>query len=272
MATYIIGDVQGCYRELMQLLAQIHFNEHTDRLWFAGDLINRGPDSLAVLRCLSRLPAHHQSVLGNHDLYCLSVVLAQQAVKDKDTLAALYQAPDRHALVAWLRRQPLALYDRHFNTLVVHAGVAPSWTLEVTLSLAQEVSEQLQGQNAPAVLQQMYGDEPALWQPQLTGVDRWRCIINYLTRSRVCRADGGLHLAYKRGLSDIPKDLMPWYQHPARQTQHCRIVFGHWAALLGDSGGAFGVEAVDTGCAWGHGLTAYRLEDNQRFFVASTLT
>lgn len=265
MATYIIGDVQGCYNELMRLLDSLNFDEWQDRLWFAGDLINRGPDSLKVLRMVSALPAHHQTVLGNHDLYFLSVVLANQNIKSNDTLAELYASPDLDALVTWLRRQPLALYDAEYNTLVVHAGVAPSWTRQTTLALAHEIAQQLQGTEASTLLQHMYNDQTVLWHSALTGYNRFSCVLNYLTRARICQPDGTLDLHYKRGLADIPPGFMPWYQLPQRQTQDTRIVFGHWAALVGDCGGSFQVEAIDSGCIWGNNLTAYRLEDGARF-------
>lgn len=272
MATYIIGDVQGCYDELMQLLEKLHFHEHSDRLWFAGDVINRGPASLAVLRFLSQLPAHHQIVLGNHDLYFLSVVRGGLSLKKGDTLAELYQAKDRDELTAWLIRQPLALYDSDFNTLVIHAGVLPSWTREMTLAFAQEASLCLQSPEAPDFLAHLYDDTPSAWQPDLNGAIRQRCIINCLTRLRIATPDGKMALAFKRGLTEVPNGFMPWYQILARKSADTHIVFGHWAALLGQTGGNYNVSAIDTGCAWGNGLTAYRLEDGQRFFMPSRPT
>ncbi len=272
MATYVIGDVQGCYPELMALLDAIHFNEHTDRLWFAGDLINRGANSLETLRFVANLPNHHQSVLGNHDLYFLSVVLGKITRKPSDTLADLYQAPDRDALIEWLIRQPLALYDSGYNSLVVHAGVAPHWTRETTLKLAQEASLQLQSSLGSMLLAHLYDETPLTWQDTLTGPERWRCIINCLTRQRIVTLNAKMSLEFKRGLDALPKGYLPWYQIVSRQTASTRIIFGHWAALLGDVGGDFNVVAVDTGCAWGHTLTAYRLEDAMRFSIPSQIT
>lgn len=265
MATYLIGDIQGCYDPLMRLLDHIRFDPWQDRLWIAGDIINRGPDSLKVLRLLSQLPAHHQTVLGNHDLYFLSVVLAGQIAKPHNTLAELYASAELGPLSEWLRRQPLALYDATYNTLLVHAGVAPTWTRQMTLDLAAEVSQQLQDTRASGVLQHLFQDNTTAWHTDLSGQQRSSCILNYLTRGRICQTDGTLDLAYKRGLADIPPGWLPWYRVPQRQTLDTRIVFGHWAALMGDCGGAFGVEAIDTGCVWGNDLTAFRLEDGQRF-------
>ncbi len=272
MPTYVIGDIQGCHYELMSLLNKIHFNEHTDRLWFAGDLINRGPGSLATLRFTSSLPPQHMSVLGNHDLYFLSVVLGKTAIKPGDTLNALYQAPDRDHLTAWLMCQPLVLYDSDYNTLVVHAGVAPSWTLDTTLNLAAEASAQLQSPLGSDLLAHLYDDAPMTWHDDLTGAERWRCIINCLTRQRIVSSNGKMSLEFKRGLNELPAGYWPWYQIPNRRTATTRIIFGHWAALLGDVGGDFNVAAIDTGCAWGNRLTAYRLEDAQTFSVPSHKT
>lgn len=266
MATYLIGDIQGCYDPLMRLLDHIHFDPWQDRLWAAGDIINRGPDSLKVLRFFSQLPSHHHTVLGNHDLYFLSVALANRSPNAHDTLAEVYASCDLEQLTTWLRRQPLALYDETYNTLLVHAGVAPMWNWQTTLSLAQEVSQPLQDERATDLLHHMYQDITC-WRSDLSGYERYSCIINYLTRARVCQTDGTLDLHYKRGLADIPEGLMPWYQAPQRQTIGTRIVFGHWSALMGDCGGNFDVEAIDTGCVWGNDLTAFRLEDSRRFQV-----
>lgn len=251
----------------MRLLDHIRFDPWQDRLWAAGDILNRGPDSLKVLRLLSQLPDHHQTVLGNHDLYFLSVVLAGQTPKTHDTLAEVYACPDLEPLTAWLRRQPLALYEPAYNTLLIHAGLAPSWTRQTTLILADEVSQQLQDDRAKDVLRHMYHDHAVTWHPDLSGHSRSSSIIHYLTRARLCHSDGRLDVNYKKGLADIPHGLMPWYQMPQRQSLDTHIVFGHWAALMGDCGGDFGVDAIDTGCVWGNDLTAFRLEDQQRFQV-----
>ena len=269
MPTYVIGDIQGCYTELMSLLEKIHFNEHSDRLWLAGDLINRGPDSLKVLRFLSALGPQHQSVLGNHDLYFLSVVLGGLKIKKSDTLSELYLANDRDALTAWLLRQPLALYDQPFNTLVIHAGVMPNWTLATTLALALDAAEQLQSERGPTLLAQLNHPCQEHWDPSLEVDERWLFIINCLTRLRIMTPNGKIALSFKQSIAEIPLGFMPWYQVADRLTAETRIVFGHWAALSGKTDQAL-VHAIDTGCAWGNSLTAYRLEDGARFSVQST--
>jgi bis(5'-nucleosyl)-tetraphosphatase (symmetrical) len=253
----------------MQLLEDIHFDANQDRLWFVGDLINRGPDSYQVLRFISQLPSHHQSVLGNHDLHFLAVALGNKASKNNDTFDELLAAPDLATLVHWLRHQPLALYASEFNTLVIHAGVAPQWDLEETLALALEVEQQLQGPNVELLFNHLYGNEPTVWDPELMGIERLRFIINSLTRLRIGKPCGELDFSFKKGLADLPLGFVPWYQMPKRKTQQTRIAFGHWAALLGDTHGQFNVEATDTGCVWGYGLTALRLEDGVRFMAHS---
>lgn len=264
MATYAIGDVQGCLRPLERLLKQINFNEKHDTLWFVGDLINRGPDSLETLRFVKSLGTQHISVLGNHDLHLLAVAYAAQVKKKHDTIEDILQAPDCDELITWLVRRPLLHLKDNF--VLVHAGLAPAWTVQQARCLANEVESQLQSANVKSYLQQMYGNTPRQWQDDLQGYDRFRCIINYLTRMRYCYRDGSLDLNFKGRLEDKPADLIPWYEVPERKNADAKIIFGHWAALQGRANFK-NVYALDTGCVWGRCLTAMRLEDEKRFSV-----
>lgn len=270
MGTYAIGDIQGCAAQLMQLLDLIQFNEHHDRLWFTGDLVNRGPDSLSVLRTIKNLNSA-TVVLGNHDLHLLAAYYHRDYVQPYDTFMDVFNAPDADELCAWLRFRPLLHYDESLNFMLVHAGVAPHWTLIDAQALSQEVATVLQSDQASDFLLHLYGKEPALWDDNLCGYDRIRCIINYFTRVRLCDAKGRLNLSHKGSLSPATEmDMdMPWFQIPWRKTQAQRIIFGHWAALQGkiDATNVFG---LDTGCVWGNKLTALRLEDLEYFQVDCT--
>jgi bis(5'-nucleosyl)-tetraphosphatase (symmetrical) len=268
MATYAIGDVQGCYRELLLLLEKIHFNEKKDELWFAGDLINRGEDSLGVLRFIKNLGPHHISVLGNHDLYFLMVSYGCRDPRSEDTFQDILQAPDREELTNWLRHQKLLHYDPRLNFVLVHAGISPQWTLEQAIQYAQEIEQMLQGKQYLELLQNAYGNEPIGWSDTTSPWDRARLIMNVFLRMRFCHANGDLELMEKGNLSTPhpTQQLYPWFRVPTRIPIQPNIVFGHWAALNGVTNmpNIFG---VDTGCAWGHQLTALRLEDLQRFSV-----
>lgn len=266
MATYAIGDIQGCFKPLMQLLKLIEFNEGKDTLWFVGDLVNRGPQSLEVLRFIKNLNAKHITVLGNHDLHLLAVAKGARIASPKDTIDDILMAPDRKDLIEWLIHRPLLHYDPYFNKVMVHAGLAPPWSLTQAQSLAKEVETVLRSEDNLIYLAAMYGNEPNKWNDHLQGIERWRCITNYLVRMRYCYADGGLELGFKGRIADKPKELIPWFELPDRANQTLDIVFGHWAALEGEvsRGHLF---AIDTGCVWGRSLTALRLEDNKRFYV-----
>lgn len=267
MATYAIGDVQGCFEALKQLLEVIHFNEQTDTLWFTGDLVNRGPQSLEVLRLISRLRGAHQVVLGNHDLHLLAVAHRARTPHRSDTLEAVLSAPDSVELLAWLRARPLLVRDEARNIVMTHAGLAPSWTVEKAAQLASEVETALRSDAFPAFLANMYGNQPDHWDDQLTGMDRLRCITNYLTRMRLCYPDGRLDLTYKGNLEDRPRELLPWFEVTHRANAGCKIIFGHWAAL-GGKADVPNIYPLDTGCVWGNCLTALRLEDERLFSVA----
>jgi len=266
MATYAIGDIQGCYRELCQLLEAVNFGD-ADRLWLTGDLVNRGPESLATLRLIKALGARALSVLGNHDLHLLAVAHGQRATP-KDTLDEVLAAPDRDELLHWLAQQPLLHRDRELGYALVHAGIPPQWKLKHAERYAAEVEAVLRSEQAPAFYAAMYGNQPARWDDALAGVERLRLITNYLTRMRFCRADGTLELATKTGANQPPAGYRAWFLHPARKSPRQRILFGHWAALEGQSANPRCI-ALDGGCVWGGELTALCLEDGRRISVRS---
>ena len=270
MATYAIGDIQGCFSALERLLTEIHFNPDQDTLWIAGDLVNRGPESLATLRYINALGNKHRIVLGNHDLHLLAVANGAHTGWKEDTFEDILAANDKAELLAWLSTQPLFLYDAALGYAMAHAGIAASWDLTKAAALSAEVSHVLQSDKAVDFYKHMYGNQPDQWDNGLTGWDRLRCITNYFTRARFCYADGRLELKSKGTLQSHPQDLMPWYQVPGRKTAEVDVIFGHWAAL----GGITNVpkaHAIDTGCIWGFSLTALRLEDQQRFSVPCQL-
>ncbi len=264
MRTYVVGDVQGCHTQLTRLLEDARFKPETDRLWFVGDLVNRGPESLATLRFAKAMGSHAVVVLGNHDLHLLAVHYGIRKPKAKERVEEILEAPDREELMEWLRRRPLMHRDPVAEITMVHAGIAPEWSLEDARAYAGEVEEALSGPDPTRFLEGMYGDEPATWDEGLQGMERLRTITNYLTRMRICDAQGRLDLAYKLGLDGIPDGYYPWFSVPGRRTAGQRIIFGHWAALQGQSGRSDTV-ALDTGCVWGHSMTLLRLND-WRFF------
>jgi len=268
-AIWAIGDVQGCGDALTRLLAHpdiaadVHTNPDT-RFWFAGDLVNRGPQSLATLRTLIALGERAVAVLGNHDLHLLAVAAGVRAPGKCDTLADILDAPDADDLITWLRHRPLAHFDA--GHLMVHAGVAAPWTVAQTLALANEVQAMLRSPDWRAHLAHMYGDTPRRWQDSLTGRKRLRVIINALTRMRLCTPDGRMDLAAKGAPENAPTGLLPWYDVPNRAMRHSGeaatpVVFGHWSTLgltLRPD-----VMCLDTGCVWGGRLTAVRLRDRR---------
>lgn len=267
MATYAIGDIQGCYEPLQCLLHKIQFDPARDRLWLVGDLINRGPDNLATLRLLYSLRDSLEIVLGNHDLHLIAVYYGLRKHGKNDNLQDILQAPDALELITWLRQQKLLHHDPQLNYTLVHAGIPPIWTLEQALGYAREVEDCLRGNHFQPYLASMYGNEPAQWRDDLQGLDRLRLITNYFTRMRFCSAEGELELATKESAAGAPPGFAPWYSYLQRKTRQQRIVFGHWAALEGQVQAA-NVYALDTGCVWGGSLTAMRLEDQQRFSCA----
>ncbi|WP_111638108.1 symmetrical bis(5'-nucleosyl)-tetraphosphatase [Marinomonas shanghaiensis] len=270
MATYVIGDLQGCLTPLVQLLENIHYHPEQDKLWFAGDLINRGEESLETLRFVKSLGNNATVVLGNHDLHLLAVSHGHGKLKRGDTLAEILTAADRDDLMNWLRQQPLFHYDEQLNTVMTHAGIPPCWDLAKTQSLASEVEAKLRSDRVDDFFATMYGNTPDKWRDDLTGLDRLRTITNYLTRMRFCDENSKLDLKSKEGINTAEKGFAPWFNYPSKVPEGCHIVFGHWAALEGKTQLEH-IHALDTGCVWGGSLTALRLEDKQRFSTPCTL-
>ena len=261
MAIYAIGDIQGCYNELQQLLEKLHFDPSADRLWLTGDLVNRGPRSLEVLRLVRSLGSKAVTVLGNHDLHLLALWQHHHRhFKSNDTLAAIFAAPDGEELLDWLRCQPLMHYDAQLDFAMLHAGLPPQWDLQQALACAAEVEAVLRSDRFDEFLGHMYGNKPDLWSANLSGWDRLRFIVNCLTRLRFCTLEGKLDFKHKGHPGEQPgKDHLPWFQLPQRKSRDTRIVFGHWSTLgLYQSDN---VHAIDTGCLWGGSLTALKLED-----------
>lgn len=262
MSTYCIGDVQGCYKELCQLLKLIKFTPQKDTLWFVGDLVNRGPNSLEVLRFVKNLP-NKIVVLGNHDLHLLNYY---NNVVDFEAnhLEQILQAPDAPELIEWLRKQPLLYYDKNLEFVLVHAGIYPDWTLEEALIYANEVENVLRSKNYLEFLQHMYGNKPDSWSNQLQGWERLRFIINAFTRMRLVDKENRLDFSHVGTLETSPSGFIPWFSAKNRKTINNKILFGHWAALKGKVN-IKNIYALDTGCVWEGSLTAMRLEDRKLF-------
>ncbi len=259
MALYLIGDIQGCDDALQHLLDKIAFSPSRDTMVVLGDLVNRGPDSLAVLRRMVALGSSARCLLGNHDLHLLAVAHGVRPPHRNDTLAPILAAPERGALLDWLRRQHMALLEtlQGHTLLMVHAGVMPSWTAQQTLALAGEVEQVLRGPDLAQFLAVMYGDKPARWRDDLSGNKRLRCIVNVLTRMRFCSPDGEMDFDTKEGAGAAPSGFLPWFDIPGRKTADCSVAFGHWSTLgwLGRRD----VLSLDTGCVWGGSLSAARV-------------
>ncbi len=265
MGLYLIGDVQGCDSALGQLLSEVHFSPSRDRLVLLGDLVNRGPASLAVLRRLAALGDAAQCLLGNHDLHALAVACGVRPAHRSDTLAELLAAPDAAQLLDWLRHRPLALLHSESaqrDLLMVHAGVLPQWSAAQTLACAQELEAALRAANYTDFLQSMYGNLPAQWSDGLQGTDRLRVIVNALTRLRFCCAQGEMEFASKEGAGAAPVGYLPWFEVPDRHTAQVTVAFGHWSTL-----GLINrpdLIALDTGCVWGGCLSAMRVDGGRR--------
>ena len=261
MALYLIGDLQGCDAPLKRLLQTINFSPSRDTLYLLGDLVNRGPDSLGVLRRLSAHGAAAQCLLGNHDLHALAVWQGVRATKRNDTLQTLLAADDSAYLFEWLRHRPMAICAHGW--LMVHAGVLPQWTTAQTLALAAEIETVLRGPDMKLHLADMYGNTPAAWHDQLAGSDRLRVIINALTRLRFCSADGLMDFTSNSNADNPPAGFMPWFDVSGRATQDQPIAFGHWSTLMPDNQRTTHMRSntlpLDTGCVWGGCLTAARL-------------
>jgi bis(5'-nucleosyl)-tetraphosphatase (symmetrical) len=261
MATYAIGDLQGCFEPLERLVAQVGFDRARDRLWFVGDLVNRGPHSLECLRFVKSLGDAAIAVLGNHDLHLICVAEGVQDQRKRDTLDEVLAAPDRDELVAWLRTRPL--FHAEGGHAMVHAGLLPQWSVKRAGALAREVEGALRAPDHRAFLEGMYGDKPDAWDEDLEGIDRLRVIVNAMTRLRVCDDRGAMALRFKGEPDEAHAGLTPWFDIPGRRSADHVMVCGHWSAL--------GLEirpdllSLDSGCVWGRCLTAVRLEDRRVF-------
>jgi len=264
MATYAVGDLQGCLEPLKCLLGQVAFDPARDTLWLVGDLVNRGPQSLETLRFLYGIRDSLVCVLGNHDLHLLAAGHNIERLKKTDTLREILQAPDGSQLLEWLRQQKLMHYDEQRNIALVHAGIPPQWSLRKALKCAAEVEEVLRDDNRlTPYLDGMYGNEPLKWDNDLKGVTRLRVITNYFTRMRFCTSEGKLDLKGKEGVDTAPPGYAPWFTYKERKTRDVKIIFGHWAALEGrcDQPGIF---ALDTGCVWGGSMTLMNVDTLER--------
>jgi bis(5'-nucleosyl)-tetraphosphatase (symmetrical) len=257
MALYLIGDLQGCHDALDRLLVEIDFSPSRDTAYFLGDLVNRGPDSAAVLRRLMGYGNAARCLLGNHDLHLLAVAHGVRCPGKRDTLQSVLQATDRAVLLDWLRHQHMALWEH--GVLMVHAGVLPSWSATQTVQRAAEVESVLQGPDWGAFLTHMYGNTPTAWQPALAGDDRLRVIVNALTRLRYCTAQGEMEFDTSSGTA--PAGYMHWFDVPGRQTADVTVAFGHWSTL-GWLHGRHDVYSLDSGCVWGGQLSALKLGEH----------
>jgi len=263
---YAVGDIQGCDEELQTLLERLKFSADRDQVWFVGDLVNRGPDSLPALRRVRSLGDNAVVVLGNHDLHLLAVAHGARRPRPSDTLEEVLAAPDRDVLLEWLITRPLAHAEG--ADLMVHAGLVPQWTVAGTLALAREVGEALR-HDPRALFEHMYGNEPDRWDERLAGVQRLRFAINVLTRLRVCTADGRVDLGVKGEPPSPPSPLRPWFAHAERASREARVIFGHWSAL--GLVREHGVIGLDTGCVWGGALSAVDL-DSERAVISVPCT
>ena len=266
MAIYAVGDIQGCYHELVQMLEVIQFEHKKDQLWLVGDLVNRGADSLSVLRLVKSMGDSAITVLGNHDLHLLAVAAGVAELHHSDTLDEILEAPDREELLTWLRQQRM-LHVRD-NYVLLHAGLLPEWSVQQAQQLAHEVEQALRSADYATFLEKMYGNTPHQWDDALAGFARLRVITNGLTRMRICTAQGEMQFRFKGELGDVPQGYLPWFEVPQRASADATVVFGHWSALglIAEPN----VIALDTGCLWGGALTAIRLEDRKIFQVICT--
>ena len=262
--TFAIGDVQGCLSPLQALLEKILYDPSTDELWFTGDIVNRGPDSLLTCRFIKSLPSSTVCVLGNHDLSLLACA-AGRPMKPSDTFDDILAAPDKEDLIQWLQHRPLLHHDPQLGFTLTHAGIYPAWDLATAQRLANELENVLRGPEANAFLDEMYGYQPPHWEESLTGGARLRFITNALTRMRLCRPDGSLDFTVKER-NHVNTNLIPWFDFPGRRTQNDKLLFGHWAALKAHCDTPR-VYPLDSGCVWGNCLTAFCLETEQRTTV-----
>ncbi|MFA6408590.1 MAG: symmetrical bis(5'-nucleosyl)-tetraphosphatase [Gammaproteobacteria bacterium] len=266
MATYAIGDVHGCVYELEALMKKISFNPSQDKLWFVGDLVGRGLFSLEVLRLVKNLDTSAIVILGNHDIYLLVLEYEKHLRPNHPKLEPIFTAKDSQELLNWLRHRPLLHCDDKLGYVMAHAGIYPKWTIEEAKIYAHEVEEALRGKEHPDFLHTVEGNKPNTWRKDLVGYDRLRFFVNCFTRMRFCSLDGKLNLTCKAEIGKQPAGYIPWFQIPGRLTKETKIIFGHWAALAGNTKEPF-LYAIDTGCVWGGKLTAMCLENGELFSV-----
>ena len=266
MATYVIGDVQGCFEQLKMLLDKINYNPNNDTLWFAGDIVNRGPDSLATVRFIMQ-QKKAITILGNHDISLLARAFNAIDAKSKDTFEDILLAEDKDILIDWLLHRPLVHYSEEFKTIMVHAGIPPQWNLNQALRYSAEIEDKLQKGNPKNFLQSIFHESEDTWSDNLTGTKRYCYIVNALTRMRFCYPNGKLELKTKDDLDSRPKDTYPWFSILNRELSSYEIVFGHWASIKGITN-QNNVHALDTGCIWKGSLTAMRLEDKRLFSIS----
>ncbi len=272
MSTYAIGDLQGCYSELQSLLDEINFDESNDHLWFVGDIVNRGPESLKTLRFVKSLGANAKTVLGNHDLHLLAIANKVRKPHRKDTVDDILNADDSEELLEWLKHQPLLVNNSNLEFTMVHAGLPSQWTLEQAKELARETESLLQSKQFNNFIHQMYGDQPDAWSNTLKDNDRHRFIINAFTRLRYIKKNSKIDVRENGAPGTQSKSLLPWYATPERKTKNDKIIFGHWSTVhLGNENNfkQYNVYPLDTGCLWGGELTAMRLEDEKLYSVPS---
>ena len=262
MTTYAIGDVQGCYSSLLRLLDELHFDPSNDRLWFTGDLINRGPESLKTLRFIRSLGDNACSVLGNHECHFLAVAFEHKELHQTDTFYDILDAEDSDALVQWVRYQPFLYEDDGLGYCMLHAGVPPQWSMDETRLFARELESHIQGDDINNFLAAMYGNQPDCWDANLKGNDRLRFIINCFTRLRFCDKHGRLNLMEKGTIGSQTEGLMPWFDVPNRKTILNKIVFGHWSAIGPHQQN--NATCLDSGCLWGGSLSALKLDGSNQ--------
>lgn len=264
MATYLIGDLHGCFDEFQALLAQADFNPEHDELWLTGDLVARGENSLDCLRFVKSLGNRATVVLGNHDLHLLATLDGIKKVKPKDNVEAIFNAPDRADLQYWLRTRPLVAQHPSYGFILVHAGLSPDWDLPTALHCAKEVESLLQSEDYLTLLHAMYGNQPEQWSSTLSGFDKLRYTINVCTRMRFCTPEHRLDFECKLPVEQAPDTLKPWFELNNPLFQQYPIIFGHWASLIGYPTPST-IYALDTGCVWGNYLTLLRWEDKKIF-------
>jgi bis(5'-nucleosyl)-tetraphosphatase (symmetrical) len=266
MATYAIGDVQGCFEQLQQLLKVLRYNPDKDTLWFVGDIVNRGPESLKTLRFIRALGDSAITVLGNHDLHLLAIANGAGKCKRKDTLNDILNAPDSDQLLTWLQHRPLLHYHEKLNVCMVHAGIHPAWCIEDALNYAHEVEQVLQSDKSLAFFQNMYGDEPAIWSAQISGIDRLRFITNVFTRMRYLNKTTQALALHEKGPPGYhASNLIPWFDFTNRRTSDNKVIFGHWSTLSNPQ--LKNIYPLDTGCLWGGKLTALEISEKMNKFV-----